>query len=64
MALRKSPQSFFIGGLSLMVAIQLISLAIVSLQTKKYFEELFHLGSGILYRSIEEDEESSSPDKH
>jgi glycosyltransferase involved in cell wall biosynthesis len=46
-ALRRSPQSFFIGGLSLMVAIQLISLGIVSLQSKKYFEELFHLGSTI-----------------
>ena len=41
------PHTFIVGLLSLMVAIQLISLGIVSLQSKTYFEEIFHLGSSI-----------------
>lgn len=39
------PHTFIVGLLSLMVAIQLISLGIMSLQSKAYFEDLFHLGS-------------------
>jgi glycosyltransferase involved in cell wall biosynthesis len=46
-ALSQSPQSFIIGGLGLMVAIQLISLGFLSLQNKRYFEELFHMGTKI-----------------
>ena len=30
-----------------MLAIQLISLGVLSLQSKQYFEEVFHLGSTI-----------------
>ena len=40
-----SPHTFIVGLLSLMVSIQLISLGILSLQSKAYFEDLFHLGS-------------------
>ncbi len=46
-AFNMSPHAFIIGGISLMVAIQLISLGILSLQNKRYFEELFHLGTAI-----------------
>ena len=45
-----SPHTFMIGLLALMLAIQLISLGILSLQNKSHFEELFHLGSAI-YRA-------------
>ena len=38
------PHTFVVGLLSLMLAIQLISLGILALQNKKYFEEIFHLG--------------------
>ena len=41
------PHTFIVGLLSLMVAIQLISLGIASLQSKTYFEELFHLISSV-----------------
>jgi glycosyltransferase involved in cell wall biosynthesis len=41
------PHTFIVGLLSLMVAIQLLSLGIASLQSKTYFEEIFHLGSSI-----------------
>lgn len=40
-----SPHSFIVGGISLIVSIQLISLGLLALQKKRYFEELFHLGS-------------------
>jgi glycosyltransferase involved in cell wall biosynthesis len=39
------PHTFIVGGLSSMLAIQLISLGVLSLQSKQYFEEVFHLGS-------------------
>ena len=45
-----SPHTFILGLLSLMLAIQLISLGILALQSKSYFEELFHLASGIYRR--------------
>jgi glycosyltransferase involved in cell wall biosynthesis len=46
-AYAQSPHTFVIGLLSLMLAIQLISLGILSLQSKSYFEEIFHLGTSI-----------------
>jgi glycosyltransferase involved in cell wall biosynthesis len=47
-AFKASPHSFIVGGVSLIVAIQLISLGIISLQNKRYFEEIFYLGSNVL----------------
>jgi hypothetical protein len=49
-AYAQSPHTFIIGILSLMMAIQLMSLGILSLQSKSYFEEVFNLTSAI-YRS-------------
>ena len=46
-AYAQSPHTFLIGLLALMLSIQLISLGILSLQSKGYFEELFHLASAI-----------------
>ena len=40
--------TFIVGLLSLMLAIQLTGMAMLSLQSKKYFDELFHLGSTAL----------------
>ncbi len=54
-AFTQSPHAFLVGGISLMVAIQLITLGILSLQSKRYFEELFHL-STMMYRCNREDE--------
>jgi hypothetical protein len=42
------PHAFFVGGITLMLAIQILSLGFLSLQNKRYFEELFHLNSNIL----------------
>jgi glycosyltransferase involved in cell wall biosynthesis len=41
------PHTFIVGLLSLMLAIQLLSLGILALQSKSYFEEIFHLGASI-----------------
>jgi glycosyltransferase involved in cell wall biosynthesis len=43
----QTPHSFLVGGISLLVAIQLISLGIMSAQQKRYFEEMFHLGTSV-----------------
>jgi glycosyltransferase involved in cell wall biosynthesis len=42
------PHTFIVGLLSLMLATQLIGMAMLSLQNKKYFDEMFHLGSTLL----------------
>jgi len=52
------PHTFIVGGLALMLAIQLLSLGVLSLQSKHYFEELFHLGSS-MYRYAREHENNS-----
>jgi len=44
------PHTFIVGLLSLMLAIQLLSLGILALQSKSYFEEIFHLGTSLLAR--------------
>ncbi len=41
------PHAFFVGGVVALLSLQLISLGFLSYQNKRYFEELFHLGSGI-----------------
>jgi glycosyltransferase involved in cell wall biosynthesis len=53
------PHTFIVGGLSAMLAIQLISLGVLSLQSKRYFEEVFHLGSTI-YGYLREKEVNES----
>ena len=50
----KSPHSFIVGGFCMIVAIQLLSLGILSLQKKRYFEELYHLQSTI-YKTLKND---------
>ena len=42
---KQNPQSFLVGGITFIVAIQFLSLGFLSLQSKRYFEELFHLGT-------------------
>lgn len=52
-AYQASPHTFLVGGLSFMLSIQLISLGLLSMQSKRYFEEMFHLASSLL-RSLPE----------
>jgi glycosyltransferase involved in cell wall biosynthesis len=46
-AYQSFPHTFIVGGLSSMLAIQLISLGVLSLQSKQYFEEMFHLATSM-----------------
>ncbi|MGH8250848.1 MAG: glycosyltransferase family 2 protein [Steroidobacteraceae bacterium] len=48
LAYRQYPHTYIIGLLSLMLSLQLIGMAFLSMQNKKYFDELFHLGSTLL----------------
>ncbi len=44
---RKNPQSFLVGGITFIIAIQFLSVGFLSLQSKRYFEELFHLETSL-----------------
>jgi glycosyltransferase involved in cell wall biosynthesis len=46
-AYKLAPHSFIVGGIALLVSIQLISLGFLAYQKKRYFVELFNLGSSI-----------------
>lgn len=46
----KNPQSFLVGGITFLASIQFLSLGFLSLQSKRYFEELFHLGTAVRKR--------------
>ncbi len=48
LAYAEYPHTFIVGLLSLMLAVQLVGMAMLSLQNKRYFDELFHLGSTLL----------------
>jgi hypothetical protein len=48
LAYERFPHTFIVGLLSLMLAIQLTGMALLSLQSKKYFDELFHIESTLL----------------
>ena len=50
---RQRPHAFFVGGLTLIVSLQILGLGFLSLQNKRYFDELFHLNSAILKQSKE-----------
>ena len=45
---RRKPYAFLVGGVSLIVSLQFLSLGFLSLQSKRYFEELFNLNTNIL----------------
>jgi glycosyltransferase involved in cell wall biosynthesis len=52
-AFKQAPHTFIIGGITLMLAIQLFSLGILSVQSKSYFEEIFYLVSAIYRQNVE-----------
>jgi glycosyltransferase involved in cell wall biosynthesis len=53
LAYQQFPYTFIVGLLSLMLAIQLTGMAMLTLQNKRYFDELFHLGSTMLRQQRE-----------
>jgi len=46
-AYQQAPHTFIIAGVLLMLGVQLFSLAVLAVQNKYYFEELFYLGTSI-----------------
>jgi len=48
LAYAERPQSFIAGGVCLLLGVQLLSLGVLAAQAKRYFEELFHLGTTVL----------------
>ena len=48
MSFQKSPHAFLVGGFVLIVGIQLFNIGLMALQSKRYFEEIFHFNSNIL----------------
>lgn len=47
LAFRQSPHAFIVGGITVMLSVQLFSLGILALQVKQYFEEMFHFGTRV-----------------
>jgi glycosyltransferase involved in cell wall biosynthesis len=45
---KSRPHAFIVGGITLLLSIQILSLGFLSLQCKRYYEELFHINSSIL----------------
>jgi hypothetical protein len=58
-AFSQSPHAFLVGGFTLMLSFQLISLGILALQSNRYFEELFHFATTI-YKNNRENRNSSA----
>jgi len=46
-AYQQAPHTFIISGVLLMLGVQLFSLAVLAVQSKYYFEELFYLGTAV-----------------
>jgi glycosyltransferase involved in cell wall biosynthesis len=61
-AYRQAPHTFILTGITLVLALQLISLGVIAAQGKRYFEELFHLGSAV-YRRVGGRAEPASGDE-
>lgn len=54
---QQRPYSFLVGGISLIISLQFLSLGFLSFQSKRYFDELFHISTNILKRTQETAEE-------
>ncbi len=61
-AFQDAPHTFVIGGMLLMLAIQLFSLGILAVQSKSYFEEIFYLASAIYRQDMKENPKDKSVD--
>jgi len=49
---RIKPHAFLIGGFLFVIAVQFLSLGFLSLQSKRYFEELFHLNTSMFINNL------------
>ena len=49
-AYERAPHTFLVTGITFVLAVQLVSLGVIAAQAKRYFEELYHLGTTVLRR--------------
>lgn len=61
---KNHPQSFLVGGTTFVIAIQFLSLGFLSLQSKRYFEELFHLGTSLKKQNIDLENYKNDKQQH
>lgn len=47
---RARPHAFFVGGITLIISLQFLGIGFLSLQNKRYFDELFHINTTELSR--------------
>ncbi len=69
---KERPHAFLVSGITLLAALQVLSLGFISLQQKRYYEEIFHLNTSILKKvrskednvsvKSDETEEAAVPD--
>lgn len=48
---KSRPHAFFVGGITFLAALQFLGIGFLSLQNKRYFDELFHINT-TLYREV------------
>ncbi|MEL6649761.1 MAG: glycosyltransferase family 2 protein [Bacteroidota bacterium] len=51
---RQRPHAFFVGGFTFLTALQFLGIGFLSLQNKRYFDELFHINTSQLHRHHEQ----------
>jgi glycosyltransferase involved in cell wall biosynthesis len=61
-AYERAPHTFLITGITLVLSVQLIGLGVLAAQGKRYFEELFHLGTSIYRRVLPGEDEDADLD--
>jgi glycosyltransferase involved in cell wall biosynthesis len=59
-AFQQAPHTFILGGMLLMLSIQLFSLGILAVQSKSYFEEIFYLASAIYRQGAQQPSKQDS----
>lgn len=62
-AYRRAPHTFLVTGITFVLAVQLITLGVVAAQAKRYFEELYHLGTSMRRRLPTPGRGSAEPDQ-
>jgi glycosyltransferase involved in cell wall biosynthesis len=60
-AFARSPHSFVVGGLAAIFAVQLISVGVISAQSKRYFEDAYHLATAS-FRHLKQFQQAVSPE--
>ena len=57
---QQRPYSFIVGGISLIISLQFLSLGFLSFQNKRYFDESFNINTNILKKFQEAEKENKS----